>query len=183
MESEAAFNDAIGAIAFSSIIALAVTSSGYAIFGTSSSIHYPNTGFLTVSSESTNLRFFTQSEHFIILFFGGAAIGLGIAAATHRLHTLMNDPLSETSLTIATVFGSVFLANSLGVSGLAAVAVAGLYFGNVTVKKEAIMSKNVRTFTFDFANNVTNNVKTDSFLFHISSRSNPQFCLISYLFI
>jgi len=62
----------------------------------------------------------------------------------------MNDPLSETSLTIVTVFGSVVLANSLGVSGLAAVAVAGLYFGNVTVKKEATMSKNVRTFAFSF---------------------------------
>jgi len=62
----------------------------------------------------------------------------------------MNDPFSETSLTIATVFGSVVLANSLGVSGLVAVAVAGLYFGNVTVKKEVTMSKNVRAFTFTF---------------------------------
>jgi monovalent cation:H+ antiporter, CPA1 family len=149
MESEAAFNDATGAIAFSSIIALAVTSSGFAIFGTSISSTYPNSGFPTVPTESINLSF-TQAEHFIILFFGGSAIGLGIAAATHRLHTLMNDPLSETSLTIATVFGSVVLANSLGVLGLAAVAVAGLYFGNVTVKKEAIMSKSVRTFAFNF---------------------------------
>ena len=78
------------------------------------------------------------------------AVGLAIAAATHRLHTLVNDPLSETSLTIATVFGSVVLANSLGLSGLAAVAVAGLYFGNVTIKKEATMSKSVRTFAFNF---------------------------------
>jgi len=31
-----------------------------------------------------------------------------------------------------------------------AVAVVGLYFGNVTVKEEAIMSKNVRTFAFNF---------------------------------
>ena len=45
---------------------------------------------------------------------------------THRLHTLMHHSLFETSLTIATVFGSVVLANSLGVSGLAAEAVAGL---------------------------------------------------------
>jgi len=28
--------------------------------------------------------------------------------------------------------------------------VAGLYFGNVTVKKEATMSKSVRTFAFNF---------------------------------
>ena len=144
MESEAAFNDATGAIAFSSIIALAVGSSGYAIFGTT------NSGFPSISSDSINLRFVAHAEHFIILFFGGSTIGLGITPTTHRLHTLMNDPLSETSLTIATVFGSVVLANSLGVSGLAAVAVAGLYFGNVTIKKEATMSKRVRTFAFNF---------------------------------
>ncbi|MGB6628991.1 MAG: sodium:proton antiporter [Nitrososphaeraceae archaeon] len=158
MESEAAFNDATGAIAFSSIIALSVGSAGYTILGTSSnSALYSNSiGFPTtiISSSSAavydHLSFIIQAEHFIILFFGGAAVGLAIAAATHRLHTLMNDPLSETSLTIATVFGSVVLANSLGVSGLAAVAVAGLYFGNVTIKKEATMSKSVRTFAFNF---------------------------------
>ena len=149
MESEAAFNDATGAIAFSSIVALAVGTSGYAIFGTANSSSYPNSGFPTISNDNA-LSFVGHAEHFIVLFFGGSAIGLGIAAATHRLHTLMNDPLSETSLTIATVFGSVVLANSLGVSGLAAVAVAGLYFGNVTVKKEATMSKSVRTFAFNF---------------------------------
>ena len=70
--------------------------------------------------------------------------------ATHRLHTLMNDPFSETALTIVTVFGSVVLANSLGFSGLVAVAVAGLYFCNATVKKEAVMSLKVRTAVFNF---------------------------------
>ncbi|MGA9170030.1 MAG: sodium:proton antiporter [Nitrososphaeraceae archaeon] len=159
MESEAAFNDATGAIAFSSIIALSVGSAGYTILGTSSnsalysnSIGFPTTMISSSSAAAVydHLSFIIQAEHFIILFFGGAAVGLAIAAATHRLHTLMNDPLSETSLTIATVFGSVVLANSLGVSGLAAVAVAGLYFGNVTIKKEATMSKSVRTFAFNF---------------------------------
>ncbi len=150
MESEAAFNDATGAIAFSSIIALAVGSSGYAIAGTYNSGSFLTSSFPTIANSFVNLSFILHVEHFIVLFFGGSAIGLGIATATHRLHTLMNDPLSETSLTIATVFGSVVLANTLGVSGLAAVAVAGLYFGNVTVKKEAIMSKNVRTFAFNF---------------------------------
>jgi len=86
----------------------------------------------------------------VIVFFGGAVIGLTVAAATHRLHTLMNDPLSETVLTVATVFGSVALANSLGLSGLIAAAVAGLYFGNVTVKQEAHMSLKVRLSVFNF---------------------------------
>jgi CPA1 family monovalent cation:H+ antiporter len=152
MESEAAFNDATGAIVFSSIIAIAFATSGNAILGTSPSFSPYSLGSsaIVVSNGSINLTIATGAIHFMVVFFGGAAIGLAIAAATHRLHPLMNDPFSETSLTIATVFGSVVLANSLGVSGLVAVAVAGLYFGNVTVKKEATMSRNVRAFAFTF---------------------------------
>jgi NhaP-type Na+/H+ or K+/H+ antiporter len=54
----------------------------------------------------------------------------------------MNDPFSETALTVAAVFGFVAAANALGLSGLVAAAVAGLYFGNITVKQEAYMSLN-----------------------------------------
>jgi CPA1 family monovalent cation:H+ antiporter len=149
MEFEASFNDATGAIVFSSIIALAFASTS----NSASSSPSLNSGVVTATStpnHSINLDIAKETVRFSEQFFGGMAIGLAIAAATHRLHTLTNDPLSETSLTIATVFGSVVLANSLGVSGLVAVAAAGLYFGNVTVKKEAIMSKSVRTFAFNF---------------------------------
>jgi CPA1 family monovalent cation:H+ antiporter len=150
MESEAAFNDSTGAIVFSSIIAIAFATSGNAILGSAStSVYSLSSSAITVSSGSINLTIATGAIHFMIVFFGGA-IGLAIAAATHRLHPLMNDPFSETSLTVVTVFGSVVLANTLGVSGLVAVAVAGPYFGNVTVKKEATMSKNVRDFAFTF---------------------------------
>lgn len=48
------------------------------------------------------------------------------------------------------MFGSVAAANSLGLSGLVAAAVAGLYFGNVTVKQEAHLSPEVRGAIFDF---------------------------------
>src|SRR2546427_7462603 len=152
MESEAAFNDATGAIVFSSIIAIAFASSGSAILGSATPSFSSVLGNIAITAPngSINLAIANGAIHFIIVFFGGAGIGLAIAAATHRLHPLMNDPFSETSLTIVTVFGSVVLANSLGVSGLMAVAVAGLYFGNMTVKKEATMSKSVRTFAFNF---------------------------------
>jgi len=40
------------------------------------------------------------------------------------------------------------LANALGVSGL--VAVAGLYFGNITILKETVVSENVRKSAFHF---------------------------------
>jgi CPA1 family monovalent cation:H+ antiporter len=135
MESEASLNDATGIIVFSSIITLASFVSG---------------GSSSTSSIVGNLNILYEIGHFAFVFFGGAAIGLGIAAATHRLHSLMNDPFSETALTVAAVFGSVVLANSIGVSGLVAVAVAGLYFGNATVKKEADMSLKVSTAVFNF---------------------------------
>ena len=62
----------------------------------------------------------------------------------------MNNPFSEISLTITTVFGSALVANALGLSGLIAVATAGLYFGNVTMRKESSLSKEVRDTVSNF---------------------------------
>src|SRR5436309_13031444 len=42
--------------------------------------------------------------------------------------------MSETMITITAVYGSFTVAQALGVSGLVAVAVGGLYYGNSTVK-------------------------------------------------
>jgi CPA1 family monovalent cation:H+ antiporter len=165
MEFEASFNDATGLIVFSSVIALAfasAVSTGNNTISNSPSLAISSPNYSNISNasgvapftppESTinNLSFFSETEHFAVVFFGGATIGLAIAAATHRLHALMNDPFSETALTVAAVFGSVVAANSLGLSGLVAVAVAGLYFGNITVKQEAYMSLKVRTSVFNF---------------------------------
>jgi CPA1 family monovalent cation:H+ antiporter len=130
MEFEASFNDATGLIVFSSILALVAG--------------------ITSNSSSGFSSLIVESEHFVFVFVGGAVVGLALAIATNKLHSLMNDPFSETALTIATVFGSVVLANALGVSGLVAVAIAGLYFGNITVKREAYMSLKVRTTVFNF---------------------------------
>jgi len=66
------------------------------------------------------------------------------------LHKLLDDPFSDTALSVAVMFGSVVVANSLGVSGLIAAAVAGLYFGNITMRFEKIISPKVRTFTSNF---------------------------------
>jgi|SRR5581483_2427772 len=137
MESESSFNDATGIIVFSSIIAIA--------FGTGSTvIGAPNMG------GTINFNLVSEATHFAIVFFGGAGIGLVIAAGAHRLHALMDDPFSETALTIAAVFGAVIVSNALGVSGLVAVAVVGLYFGNVTIRHESTVSGKVREAAFNF---------------------------------
>jgi CPA1 family monovalent cation:H+ antiporter len=137
MESESSFNDATGIIAFSSILALAF-GSGSAMLGSS----FP-TG--TISFDLVG-----EAEHFAVVFFGGAGIGLAIAAGAHRLHALMDDQFSEVALTVASVFGAVILSNALGVSGLVAVAIVGLYFGNVTIRHESVISHKVRESAFTF---------------------------------
>lgn len=139
MDSEATFNDATGVIAFSSVLALAA-GSGSALTGGPTSINTGGLGSLALG----------QVEHFAVVFLGGAGIGLAVAAGTHRLHRLTDDPFSETALTVATLFGSVVLANALGVSGLIAAAVAGLYFGNVTIRREGVVSERVRDSAFNF---------------------------------
>lgn len=139
MESESSFNDATGIIAFSTIMAVGL-GSGAAIMGD------PN----SMAGGAINFNFIGTAEHFAIVFFGGAGLGLAISAGAHKLHSLMDDPFSETALTIATVFGAMVISNAVGVSGLVAVAVAGIYFGNVTIKQERIVSPKVRESAFNF---------------------------------
>ncbi|MGI0017986.1 MAG: cation:proton antiporter [Nitrosotalea sp.] len=137
MESEASLNDATGAIVYSSIIAI-VIAQGSLVYGD------PN------GLGSLNLDIIGQAKDFAIVFFGGIAVGLAFAIAGQKLHKIMDEPLSETGLTLAIVFGSVVTANSLGVSGLVAVAIAGLYFGHVTSKQENVISVKTKTFVFNF---------------------------------
>jgi len=135
MQAEASFNDATGIIIFSTIISIAFIS------GTAS---------LDSNNIGNNLNLLDDIENFLIVFFGGIAVGLIFAEITRRLHALIDDQFSETGLTLFLVFGSVVAANSLGVSGLIAVAVAGLYFGNVTTKHETTISEKSRLASFDF---------------------------------
>jgi CPA1 family monovalent cation:H+ antiporter len=136
MESEASFNDATGVIIFSSIIAIALAQGS-----TLETQHVVS---------SINVNIVEQIGHFALVFFGGVAVGLAISAAAHRLHKLIDDPFSEAALSVAVMFGSVVVANSFGMSGLIAAAVAGLYFGNITMRSEKIISPKVRTYTSNF---------------------------------
>ena len=133
MESEASFNDAAGAIIFSSIIAVSVAQ------GT----------FLSPSTDTINVNILETIGQFAIVFFGGIGIGIGLAAGSQFLHRLLEEPFSETALSVAVLFGSVVIANSLGLSGLVAAAAAGLWFG-VIMRKPHIISEKVRAYTTNF---------------------------------
>jgi CPA1 family monovalent cation:H+ antiporter len=73
-------------------------------------------------------------SQFAFILLGGVAVGLLVSGIAELLHKLITEPLAETSFTIAVMYGSYALAESLGVSGLIAVPIAGLYMGNRTMR-------------------------------------------------
>jgi monovalent cation:H+ antiporter, CPA1 family len=138
LEMESSFNDATTIILFSLVVVF--------VYGSNSP------SFVTESITAVNNVFdikdlnnlFGSLVYFLFVFFGGIFIGLIVAIIGNRLHTLINDPFSDTALTIAGIFGAVTLANSLGVSWLLAVAIGDLFFVNATMKRESTMSQDVR---------------------------------------
>lgn len=107
LETEAGLNDATGIVVFSVVLAS-----------------------VTVSRPSP----LDAAGQFALLLGGGAAVGLLVGFGSEVLSSLVDDSLSETIITIVCVYGSYSLASYLGVSGLIAVAAAGLYFGNLTMQ-------------------------------------------------
>lgn len=107
LDTEAAFNDATGIIIF------------------------------TIILSAVSLQQFSVTH--TLLSFGftlgaGALIGLVVAFLGEVLSSLIEDRVAETILAIAVVYGSYALATGIGASGLIAVAAAGLYFGNYTMR-------------------------------------------------
>ena len=107
LETEAAFNDATGIVVFSVVLAS-----------------------VTLSRPSP----LAATTQFAVLLGGGAVVGLLVGFGSELLSSLVEDSLSETIITMVCVYGSYSLASYLGVSGLIAVVVAGLYFGNLTMQ-------------------------------------------------
>ncbi len=107
LDTEAAFNDATGIVIFTIILS--------------------TIGLQKVALTQTVFGFgFTLGA--------GVLIGLGVAFLGEILSSLIEDKVAETILAIAVVYGSYALATGIGASGLIAVAVAGLYFGNYTMR-------------------------------------------------
>jgi monovalent cation:H+ antiporter, CPA1 family len=142
VEMESSFNDATGIIIFTLVVGI--------VFGSTASPINTGTLISNNSNPQINIDILHEIGQFLLLAIGGMLVGLIIAIITNKLHTLMNNPFSEISLTITTVFGSAIVANAMGLSGLIAVATAGLYFGNVTMRKESAMSNDVRDTVSNF---------------------------------
>jgi monovalent cation:H+ antiporter, CPA1 family len=121
LETEAAFNDATGILVFSVVLVS-----------------------ITVSRPSP----VDATAQFALLLGGGMLVGLLVGFGSELLSSFVDDSLSETIITVVCVYGSYSLATYLGVSGLIAVAVAGLYFGNLTMRTTMVQKARgtVRSF-------------------------------------
>jgi monovalent cation:H+ antiporter, CPA1 family len=107
IETEAAFNDATAVVVFSVVLA-SIQVHGVSLIG--------------------------ELENFGLVVGGGVVIGFVVAFVAEVLTSLVADRASETVLTISAVYGSYAVASAFGFSGLIAVAIVGLYFGNLTVR-------------------------------------------------
>ena len=121
MDIEAAFNDATAIVLFSIVIS-------------------------SIGIGQASL--FGGIETFVYDFIGGIIIGISVAFFAGLVHSALDDKVAETTLTIAAVYGSYVLATGLGASGLIAVAIVGLYFGNSTM--DLSLSKEVRLSIVSF---------------------------------
>ena len=115
MDTEAAFNDATAIVLFSIILS---------------------------SADLAHASIINGVEIFLYSFAGGGVIGMAVAWTAKKIHSMVNDKLTEITLTIAAVYGTYVLATGIGASGLIAVAIVGLYFGNSTMKQS--MTEQVR---------------------------------------
>lgn len=110
METESAFNDATGITLF--------------VF------------FLT-SMTASNLSLSSAVLDFVWILFGGVLVGLMVAVASGLLLRLLDDPIAESVLTLAAVYGSYSISTAIGVSGLVAVSVTGITYGVIWANDES----------------------------------------------
>lgn len=107
LDTEAAFNDATGIVIFTVVLA-------------------------TISVPAFHLT--SSILSFALTFGGGLAIGFAVAFVAEILISSVESRISAVVLTMSAVYGSYAAATSFGFSGLVAVAVVGLYFGNLTLR-------------------------------------------------
>lgn len=138
METEAVFNDATGITILTVIL----------------------TGFEASTSGLALLGAVSQG---VVLFGGGVIVGLLVAWVARQVQRETQDPVSQVVLTMTAVYGSYGIATALGVSGLIAVAVTGLLYGNTVLFR--IGRKDVEQMTRDFWNILAFIANTVAFLF------------------
>jgi monovalent cation:H+ antiporter, CPA1 family len=113
--------------------------------------------------EVSRLSFLNAATSFLQIFGGGIVVGLAVAWGARQLQKAVHDSMSQIILTMAAVYGSYGIATSAGVSGLIAVAITGLFYGNTVLFK--IEERDVERVTRNFWSVLAFFANTIAFLF------------------
>jgi CPA1 family monovalent cation:H+ antiporter len=103
MEMESVFNDATGIALFTIVLA---------------------------SASAAALQPLRAAGTFAYLLGGGVLVGVGVAWVARQVQREVHDSVSQVVLTLVAVYGAYGLATIFGCSGIIAVAITGLYYGN-----------------------------------------------------
>ncbi len=82
------------------------------------------------SMDGDGFSFPSATAQFVVAAVGGAVAGVIVARVVRWLRHLRNDPLSANAISLATPFAAYLFAESVHVSGVLAVVVAGLIIGH-----------------------------------------------------
>jgi len=100
------------------------------------------------SSAAASLQPLGAIADFAYVLGGGVLVGLGMAWVGRQLQKLIEDSVTQIVLTLVAVYGAYAVASLLGASGLIAVAVTGLFYGNTILLR--LESKKVAEATREF---------------------------------
>ncbi len=100
------------------------------------------------TSAAASLRPFQAAADFTYILTAGILVGIGVALAARWVQRHITDTVTQVVLTLVAVYGAYALAYSIGASGLIAVAVTGLLYGNTI--PFSVESKRVAAATRDF---------------------------------
>jgi Na+:H+ antiporter len=132
VEGESLFNDGTAAVLFSILAAGAVT------------------GRLSVGS---------GIHDFLVVVLGGAAVGLALGYLISKVTARIDEPSIEITLTTILAYGSYLAAESLHVSGVIAVVMAGLMVGNFGMRVGMSAQTRVALWSFwEYASFVINSI-------------------------
>lgn len=100
------------------------------------------------SYTAATLRPVLAVAEFAYFLSAGILVGLAVAWAARWVQTTIEDSATQIVLTLVAVYGAYALATTLEASGLIAVAVTGLFYGNTVITK--LESKQIAEATKEF---------------------------------
>ena len=100
------------------------------------------------TSTAAALEPFRAFLDFAYILGGGVLVGLGIAWGARYVQRQVKDSISLVVLTLVAVYGAYGMASSIGCSGIIAVAVTGLFYGNTILFN--VESKQIAQSTQEF---------------------------------